>query len=100
MIEIQTATFIKEHIKNIIEYCKTNQNELYSLLDKEYSKENFGLSGYSFLCLNDNADRERYWIEEHLINNGIYLVCSQWGGSNINSHGISISQKKGDKFIE
>jgi len=99
-IEIQTATFVKEHIKDIIELCTINNDELNNLLDKEYSKKTFGLSSYSFLTLVNSGNKGRYWVDEYLINSETYLVCSQWGGRYTNRDGISTSQRKGDKFIE
>jgi len=94
MIEIRVGEFIQNHLKNIVEYCKKNLQELENLKDLEYSKENFKIS-YSFI----SEKKDNYWKEQYLINGKNYRFCSEFGGSAIKD-GETKSEMHGRLFIK
>ena len=98
MINVAVGKFIRSHIENIIKYCENNPKELENLQDDDYSRKTFKLSGYSFLKLKNlikNTALRRYWTDDYKINNQIYKICSQWGGSDVDRSGKTKSQKHG-----
>lgn len=95
MIRIKVGTFVQEHLENIINYCKSNLEEI------KYLKNNlFGLS-YPFIIEQYNIPegRSRYWQRSYNIENIEYRFCSEFGGSKIASQGKTLSQKQGEDFL-
>ena len=102
MINVAVGKFVRSHIENIIKYCENNPKELENLQDDDYSRKTFKLSGYSFLKLKNlikNTALRRYWTDDYKINNQIYKICSQWGGSDVDRSGKTKSQKHGQLVL-
>lgn len=72
---------VKDNIKKIFHYCETkDRDELFRLMDKEYSKKTFNI-GYPFckeLSLLTEKELVRYWTNNYDIRNKTLRVCSQW----------------------
>ncbi len=74
--------FVRSQIDKIFQYCeKKDRDELFRLMDKEYSKRTFNI-GFPF-CKEYNQimkDDEyvRFWKKDYTIRNKDLRVCSQW----------------------
>lgn len=85
-VKIKVGKFLQEHIENIISLCSNNQEEFSNLQTIEYTKKVFGLrSNYPLLNklsnIQQDGNHNRYYKENYTINNDVYRVCSQFGGS-------------------
>lgn len=73
---------VKDHISKIFEYCETqDRDELFNLLNKEYSKRLFNIN-FPF-CKEVNMILEddeyvRFWKTDYEVRNKTIRVCSQW----------------------
>lgn len=78
---IKIGTLVKNHIKKIFQYCETqDRDELFRLMDKEYSKRVFNIN-YPFckeLSLLTELEFARYWKSDYEVRNKTIRVCSQW----------------------
>lgn len=72
---------VKDHVKKIFLYCETvDRDELFRLMDKEYSKRIFNI-GYPFckeLSLLSEKELVRFWKTDYEVRNKNIRVCSQW----------------------
>jgi len=79
---MKIGEYVKQHIKNIFEYCNnSNHNEIYLLLSPEYSKDTFKLSGYPFCKVSEKiepSESKRYWTEVYVVRGKEVRVTSQW----------------------
>ncbi len=81
-IEIKLiGELVKNNIKKILLYCETkDRDELFRLMDKEYSKRIFNI-GYPFckeLSLLSEKELVRFWKTDYEVRNKNIRVCSQW----------------------
>jgi 5-methylcytosine-specific restriction endonuclease McrA len=86
---MSVGEYIYGNLKNIIDYCNKNPNELMKLLDIEKSKELFNLN-YSFFIetrdIDDNDPKKssaRYIAKIYLVNNKRVRVTNDWFERNI-----------------
>ncbi|HBS13079.1 MAG TPA: restriction endonuclease [Flavobacteriaceae bacterium] len=106
-MEVRVGDFVKEHIKNIVDYLNKYPDHLNDLTDSEYSKKIFGLS---FAFMGEKKDfydlkRNSYrcWLGQSyrfIKGDKTYCFCSEFGGSKKNKAGKTISEKHGGKFKE
>ncbi len=76
--------YVREHIKQIFDYCEGNPNELEHLLDRRESKEIFGLN-YPFCIEVKNIDERertrkhrRYWVQVYSVRGKEVRVTNEW----------------------
>lgn len=73
---------VKDHILKIFQYCEAqDRDELFNLMNKEYSKRLFNIN-FPFckeidLVLDDDED-ERFWKKDYEIRSKTLRVSSQW----------------------
>ncbi|MFD1315226.1 Swt1 family HEPN domain-containing protein [Namhaeicola litoreus] len=73
---------VKTHVDKIFQYCETkDRDELFHLMDKEYSKRTFNINfpfckEYNQIVKDDEA--VRFWKKDYTIRNKDLRVCSQW----------------------
>lgn len=100
-MRIQVNKLVKDHISNIIEYCKTHPKHLEQLMDKKWSNEHFGISfpliEFAQKVKKDPELHKRYWVNEFQILDNKYRFCSQFGGNNIVGT-KTMSEFHGEKF--
>ena len=94
---MKIGKFVKQHLKQIFDYCeKVDVEELESLLDATYSKLTFGLN-FPF-CKEvekiESSQSMRFWSEVYLIGNKRVRVTSQWFESSISAF-IKYLESKG-----
>jgi len=104
IIETRVGEFLQEHAKNIIEMCKEDANEFSNLQDIEYTKTTFGSrTNYPLLNKLSNIEEqnhvERYYKKDYMINDEIYRICSQFGGSKTIA-GKTASEYHGKKIYD
>jgi len=73
---------VKEHISKIFDYCETqNPDELFNLMNKEYSKRVFNIN-FPFCkeikLIEDDGEYVRFWKKDYQVRNKNLRVCSQW----------------------
>ncbi len=72
---------VKDHIVKLFEHCEyQDRDELFNLMNKEYSKEKFNIN-FPFckeINLINNEDYKRFWKEKYQVRNKKLRVCSQW----------------------
>jgi len=107
MKKIKVGEFVKEHIPEIIEYCKKNPNELEKLQTPEYSKQIIETIPYPFIKsaidieVNKKEFDDRYWKNNYEINGEKYRFCSQIGGSKVQKNtNKTRSQRDGESFLK
>ncbi|WP_435248211.1 hypothetical protein ACMAZD_00875 [Vibrio sp. nBUS_14] len=100
-VEIQVGKFVKAHIYNIIELCKTNDQYKKQLVSKEWCHDNLCIQ-FPFLLstkwVREENLHERYWTAEYKIAMWSYRVCSQFGGSTLVG-GKTLSEQHGNMFL-
>ncbi|MEZ9245924.1 hypothetical protein AB4179_16910 [Vibrio lentus] len=100
-VEIQVGKFVKAHIYNIIELCKTNDQYKKRLVSKEWCHANLCIQ-FPFLLstkwVREENLHERYWTAEYKIAMWSYRVCSQFGGSTLVG-GKTLSEQHGKMFL-
>src|SRR2546423_3804162 len=78
---MKIGNLVKQYIKQIFFYCDMlAHDEIYSLLDPQYSKKTFGVN-YPFCIEVENIDpsqSKRYWTEIYLVRGKRVRVTSQW----------------------
>lgn len=79
---MKIGQLVKSYIPQIFEYCATeNIDELYWLMDEEYSNKVFGLN-WEFCAEEDSHTltlfSKRFWKKEYVVIDKVYRVCSQW----------------------
>jgi 5-methylcytosine-specific restriction endonuclease McrA len=78
---MKIGELVKQYIKQIFFYCDTvAHDEIYSLLDPQYSKKTFGIH-FPF-CIElekiEPSQSKRYWTEIYLVRGKRVRVTSQW----------------------
>ena len=78
---MKIGRLVKHHIKKIFQHCETiDHEELEELLNKNYSKNVFGIN-YSF-CTEVNlipaSESVRYWTDTYIVRGKTVRVSSQW----------------------
>ena len=71
--EIKIGKYVKKNLWPVL--MNLPESEVESLLKKEYSKKEFGMSTYPILS--QDCSR-RYYASPIQINGKTYYVCSQW----------------------
>lgn len=78
---MKIGELVKQYIKPLFFYCDTvAHDEIYSLLDPQYSKKTFGVY-YPFCIEVENIEpsqSRRYWTEIYLVRGKRVRVTSQW----------------------
>lgn len=78
---MKIGELVKHYIKQILFYCDTvAHDEIYSLLNPQYSKKTFGLN-FPFCIEIENIEpsqSRRYWTEIYLVRGKRVRVTSQW----------------------
>ena len=77
---MKIGKMVQKYIPEIFAYCEKNPNELNNLLNKEYSKQNFGIN-FSFCLEKDLIATEqsrRYWKDPYDVCKKTVRVTSQW----------------------
>ena len=78
---MKIGKLVKQHIKEIFFYCdNVKHEEIDLLLDKNYSKNTFGINFPFCIELEKISPREsmRYWTEIYLVRGKRIRVTSQW----------------------
>ena len=77
---MKIGKMVQKYIPKIFAYCEKNPNELNNLLNKEYSKQNFGIN-FPF-CLETyliaTEQSRRYWKDPYDVCKKTVKVTSQW----------------------
>lgn len=76
--EIKIGKLAQSEIPRILNSGKVSRDEINMMLNKEYSKETFGLNYPVLARIDDNYDKIRYYSTEIEINGEKYVLCSQW----------------------
>ena len=80
---MKIGKMVQKYIPKIFAYCEKNPNELNHLLNKEYSKQNFGIN-FPF-CLEAEIitpeQSRRYWATRYQVCKKTLRVTSQWWDS-------------------
>lgn len=102
IIKIKVGEFLQEHAQNIIHMCSNDKDEFSNLQSIDYTKRIFGLrSNYSLINklsnIKDNGNFNRYYKQDYTVENDIFRICSQFGGSN-KIDGIAASEYHGNKI--
>ena len=78
---MKIGKLVKQFIKPIFSHCDTMaHDEIYSLLDPQYSKKTFGIN-FSFCAELEQIEpsqSKRYWTEIYLVRGKRVRVTSQW----------------------
>lgn len=77
---MKIGKFVQKYIPKIFAYCEQHPDELNKLLNKEYSKQNFGIN-FSFCLETDLIAPEqsrRYWKASYDVCKKTVRVTSQW----------------------
>lgn len=75
----------KYTIPSLITNGKVSQEEINNMLDKDYSKETFGISLPVLALANSKYERVRYYTDGFTHNGTKYVLCSQWFENSINN---------------
>jgi len=103
MIEIKVGEFLRGHIDKIIQLCKVNKEVFENLQNSEYCNKTFGLNS-RYSVINKFSDIEkrgiynRFYKDNHIINEEVYRVCSQFGGNHLIEN-INASVYHGQKLL-
>ena len=77
---MKIGKLVEKYIPEIFAYCEKNPNELNNLLNKEYSKQNFGIN-FPF-CLETyliaTEQSRRYWKDPYDVCKKTVKVTSEW----------------------
>ena len=108
---VQINKLVKSYIPNIIEYCRSNSDEL-----KNLTANKFGTTSYPLLKKVEEIQKHdenievpakkmhaNYYVKKYDINGTLYRFHSQWGGHKIwdgSNSSISLDEKHRNSFID
>jgi len=81
---VKIGILVKNYIYKLFHYCEIeDRDELYRLMDKDYSKTVFNIN-FPFCKPADNIANDeivRFWKTNYQVNGKVVRVCSQWYAS-------------------